>query len=248
VTDVPELGRGAALDFMSPLSAARADRVVRDLAAARPASVLDLGCGWGELLLRLLAALPEANGTGIDTDGPDIVRARAAAVARGLDGRVAFVEGPAAEYAEPADLVLSIGAYQAFGTVPEAFAALRSRVNPGGRLLCGVEFWERVPSAERLARMWPGITAGDCMELGDLVDAATHAGYRPLDVATATTGEWEEFESGLAADTELWLLAHPTHPEADAMRAKLDAQRSIWLRGHRGHLGFAYLTLGVPVA
>jgi hypothetical protein len=30
------------------------------------------------------------------------------------------------------------------------------------------------------------------------------------------------------------------------VRAKLDRQRSIWLRGHRDAMGFAYLTLGVP--
>jgi hypothetical protein len=52
--------------------------------------------------------------------------------------------------------------------------------------------------------------------------------------------------SGLAAGPEEWLLANGDDPEAEEVRARLDRQRSLWLRGHRGVLGFAYLTLGVP--
>jgi hypothetical protein len=72
-------------------------------------------------------------------------------------------------------------------------------------------------------------------------------GFRPLYVDAATGTEWHEFESLLAADNEQWLLAHSQHPEAAEVRDRLDRQRSIWLRGHRGYMGFAYLTLGVPV-
>ena len=63
-----------------------------------------------------------------------------------------------------------------------------------------------------------------------------------------TREEWEEFESGFAAGSEEWLLANPGHPQAAEVIAKLDAHRDIWLRGHRDVLGFAFLTLGVPVA
>jgi hypothetical protein len=62
-------------------------------------------------------------------------------------------------------------------------------------------------------------------------------------VQTVSTAEWEDFESGLAADVEEWLASHPAHPEAAAVREKLGTQRGMWLRGHRGFLGFAYLTL-----
>jgi hypothetical protein len=61
---------------------------------------------------------------------------------------------------------------------------------------------------------------------------------------TATLTEWDEFESGLATGAEEWLLANPDHPEAGAVRDRLDTHRSIWLRGHRDVMGFAYLTLG----
>ena len=57
------------LTFHGPLSEARAVRLTGELAAGGPATVLDVGCGWGELMLRILAAAPDASGTGVDIDG-----------------------------------------------------------------------------------------------------------------------------------------------------------------------------------
>ncbi|WP_194914578.1 SAM-dependent methyltransferase [Catenulispora rubra] len=245
MTTPPKLGAGTRLRFHGPLSAERADHMVADLAVRRPATVVDYGSGWGELLLRVLAAVPGARGTGIDVHGPDLVRGRALAAERGLADRATFVEGPAADHTEPADLVLNLGAYQAFGSIPEALEALRGRVRPGGRLLFGAEVWERTPTEPELAAMWPGMTADACLYLPDLVDAALAAGFRPLRVETASRAEWEEFESGYGADVEEWLLDNPGHPEAAELRAKLDEHLSIWLRGTHGVFGFAYLTLGV---
>ncbi|GIF63510.1 SAM-dependent methyltransferase [Asanoa ishikariensis] len=244
MTSPPPAGNGARLTYMAPLSATRAERLVADLAVRSPSTVVDLGCGWAELLLRVLAACPGAKGVGLDTHEPDLARGRANAGARGLDGRVTFVDGPAADHRDPADLLVSVGAYQAFGTIAEALNAMRAMVNPGGRVLFAAEFWESPPPPDRLARMWPGMSADDCTDLAGLVDQAIAAGFRPLRVETATRDEWDEFESLLAADREEWLITHPDHPEAAAVRAQADTQRDIWLRGHRGLMGFAYLTLG----
>lgn len=244
MTAPPALGNGSRLTFMSPLSPERADRLVAALAARSPATVADFGCGWGELLLRVVAAAPGASGAGVDLHGPDVARGRAAAEARGLSDRVSFAEGPAEAHLRAADAVLNIGAYQAFGSVDDALRVLRGLVGSGGVLLFGAEFWERPPPPERLANMWPGASPGDCTDLAGLVGKAVAAGFRPLRIETATPDEWEEFESGLATDVEEWLLAHPDHPDAGTVRAKLDAQRAMWLTGHRGVLGFAYLTLG----
>jgi cyclopropane fatty-acyl-phospholipid synthase-like methyltransferase len=81
------------LTFHGPLSEERASRLTGELAAGTPATMLDIGCGWGELMLRILAAVPDASGTGVDIDGGDISRARGNAAERGLDGRATFAEG-----------------------------------------------------------------------------------------------------------------------------------------------------------
>ncbi|URM92292.1 class I SAM-dependent methyltransferase [Streptomyces sp. MRC013] len=241
------------LDFHGPLSEARARRLVADLSAARPATVLDIGCGWGGFLLRILDAVPGATGTGLDVDGEDLARGRALAEERGLAGRVGFVEESALRTARgPADLVLCLGAGQALCDpggpydVAAVLRELRRLVAPGGRVLLGEGFWERVPAPEELARMWPGAREDDHLPLAALVDEAVGAGFRPARIETADRDEWERFESGYRHDAELWLAAHPGHPAAAATRARVDRQRSSWLGGYRGVLGMAYLTL-VPV-
>jgi SAM-dependent methyltransferase len=245
VTDPSGFGSGSRLTFHGPLSAGRADRLAAELAATGPQTVVDYGCGWGELLLRVLEAAPGAHGVGIDIGGPDIARGRDNATKRRLSGRVAFIEGSAKDHASMADVVINCGAYHAFGTIPEALQALRPLVKPGGLLLFGAEIWDRAPNGQQLAAMWPGTSAETCLYLPDVVDAAVAAGFRPMRVETATRGEWEEFESGLAAGAEEWLLANRDHPEAEQVRERLDRHRLFWLRGHRDVMGFAYLTLGV---
>ncbi|GAB4003360.1 class I SAM-dependent methyltransferase [Glycomyces albus] len=238
-------GRYGHLDFNSPIAPWRADRLVAALAADAPATIVDIGCGWGELLLRLAAAVPGAKAWGVDSDLELLERGRANAAERGLDGRVEFVGYEGRAWTEPVDLVVCVGAAHAFGTSAEALAA--PLVAPGGRLLFGDGFWERVPTAAELASMWPGTTAGDQLELPDLVDAAVAAGLRPVRIETVERAEWEDFESGIQADKELWLLEHPGSGEAARVREQTDRNRDWWLRGHRGLLGFAYLTLGRPV-
>ncbi|QEU94728.1 SAM-dependent methyltransferase [Streptomyces kanamyceticus] len=241
------------LTFHGPLSEARAERIVRRIVVSEPRSVLDLGCGWGELMLRVLDRVPGATGIGVDLNGEDLARGRANAEGRGLGGRAAFVEESATDTAHgPADVVLCLGASHALSSAEpplatvEALRALRGLVNPGGRVVLGEGFWQRTPTAAELAGMWPDARADEHLSLGDLVDAAIEAGFRPLWVEAANDEEWEEFESAYRSDVEEWLASHPGHPLAAQTRAKADAQRANWLHGYRGVLGIAYLTL-VPV-
>ncbi|MER6344908.1 SAM-dependent methyltransferase [Streptomyces sp. NPDC001595] len=241
------------LTFHSPLSEARAATLVRRLSASSPATVLDLGCGWAELLLRVLAAVPGTTGTGVDINGDDLDRARRAARQRGLAERVTFAEESAVDSRRgPADLVLCVGSSQALTDVeppkhlPRALRALRELVSDDGRVLLGEGFWQRPPTAAELAGMWPGAAVDDHPGLAALVDLAIEAGFRPEYVETASLEEWEEFESAYQADVEVWLARHPGHPLAAETRARVDRHRSQWLH-YRGVLGLAYLTL-VPVA
>ncbi|MEU7073398.1 class I SAM-dependent methyltransferase [Streptomyces narbonensis] len=243
----PRLG---SLTFHGPLSAARATRMIGRLAAEAPADVLDIGCGWGEMLLRVLDGAPGAQGIGIDINAEDLARGRALAEERGLADRVRFVEESALGTDRgPVDAVLCLGSSQALcdpGQPHDPAAALRELrrlVRPGGRVVLGEGFWERTPTDEELAGMWPGAHRGDHLSLGALVDLAIEAGLRPAWIETASAEEWEDFESAYRYDTEVWLAAYPDHPLAAETRERADRQRSAWLNGYRRVLGLAYLTL-----
>ena len=63
--DFRRLAHGG-LTFNAPLSEGRASALVAALPISPGHHVLDLGCGWGELLLRILAAHTATTGTGVD--------------------------------------------------------------------------------------------------------------------------------------------------------------------------------------
>ncbi|MFE6282750.1 SAM-dependent methyltransferase [Streptomyces sp. NPDC057877] len=250
-TDLPP--RLTRLTFHGPLSEARADRIAGRLAGTAPATVLDIGCGWGELMLRVLAAAPGATGVGIDLNADDLARGRRHAEERGLADRVRFLEESAQDTPHgPADLVLCVGSSQALGPLdpprhlPDALAALRGLVRDGGRVLLGEGFWQRTPTPAELSGMWPGASVADHPDLATLLDLAVAAGFRPEWTETANADEWEEFESAYQADTEVWLAGHGDHPLATVTRERLDRHRAQWM-SYRGVLGLAYLTL-VPVS
>ncbi|MFE6175136.1 SAM-dependent methyltransferase [Streptomyces sp. NPDC056464] len=245
-TNPPRLTR---LAFHGPLSESRAAALVRRLSRTNPATVLDIGCGWGELMLRVLAATPEATGIGVDLNGDDLDRARSNAEDRGLGRRAEFVEESATKTARgPADLVLCVGASQALSTdgapdpLIEALRELRRLVTDDGRVLLGEGFWQRPPTPAELKGMWPGASADDHHDLATLLDLAVAAGFRPEWTETANLDEWEEFESAYQADVEIWLAGHPDHPLAAETRERLDRHRAQWM-SYRGVLGLAYLTL-----
>ena len=202
--------------------------------------MVDVGCGWGELLLRIAARSPRVPALGVDTEERHLERARARARELGVANRVTFQNRPGDELTEPSDVVICIGSSHAFGDTPAlALAALRPLVRPGGRLVLGEGTWE-VRGPVEPDRVWDDVVA--LPSVAGLVDLAVEAGYRPLWVEAADEDELFAFESGYLADLEEWLMHH----DDVAVRARADEHRSRWLHGYRNAFGFAYLTLGVP--
>jgi len=128
------------------------------------ARVLDVGCGTGEIVLRLGALFPEVTFVGVDLEEPHLERARVRCAE--LGARATFQVGDALALPFPAgsfDLVVSRHVIQA---VPDARKALEEMVRvarPGGRLHVLAEdygmlwchptargsdaFWRRYPPA-----------------------------------------------------------------------------------------------------
>ncbi|WP_214404213.1 SAM-dependent methyltransferase [Pseudonocardia lacus] len=240
------------LTFMAPLSPERAARLVGFLAHDLRGTVADIGCGWAELLLRVLVAAPDARGIGIDTDAAAIAHGRVLAERRGLAERVDLRCADASTpLDEPVDAVICIGASQVWGApvsdaepldYAAALTALRDAVPRGGRVLYGEGIWSRPPTEAAAAPLAGRLD--EFLPLAGLVDLATAHGFAPLAVHEASLDEWDEFESGFSARYARWLAAHaPDHPDADEVRARAARQRAGYFGGYRGVLGLAYLGL-----
>jgi cyclopropane fatty-acyl-phospholipid synthase-like methyltransferase len=233
-----EQARYAHMRWNTPLSDAHAAVLLDRLEVGGGDLVVDLGCGWGELLMRAVAGSGDALGVGVDTAEGLLVRGRALAIARGLGSQVRFVHGAAEEWTESADRILCIGASHAWGGSERALFALAELLKPGGVLLFGDGCWERPPTGAA----W-GLFGGSVRPLAEIVEHAVAAGWRTRHLSTADQLEWDEFESTWRAGREDWVRAHADDPRAETARAELDARLAEYVGVYRGVLGFCYLIL-----
>jgi len=219
----------AGLTFNAPLSDERAGTLVRALAIAPGRHVLDLGCGWGELLLRIVEAHPATTGTGVDTDRTSLDRGRRLASQRSLHERVDFVEAECAGFGDHGEVVICVGASQAWGGADVALAALRRSVDSGGLLLFGDGFWSEAPGA--VARR----AIGELPDFDGLLRGAQAAGFRIEQADRSSEEEWDAFESAWRSGLE-----RSSDPAALTLAAE---RRAEYENGYRGALGFAWLVL-----
>ncbi|WP_405473043.1 SAM-dependent methyltransferase [Paenarthrobacter ilicis] len=240
------------LTWLTPLSEERAARLVAFLSDPAPAEVLDMGCGWGELLLRVLSAAPQAQGHGIDSAATFIDRARQQALVRGLPGRATFHSMPGQEsQGGPADAVICIGASQIWGKPVEdgqpldyaaALQALHGLVRPGGRLVYGEAIWSTKPHPAATAPL--SGRDDEFLTHDALRDQIRSAGFEVEDDDQASLEEWDVFEAGYRHRFTRWLEAHDDdHPAAEQVRSRYEEQRAAYEDGYRGVLGMAYFCL-----
>lgn len=234
-----EQARYGGMRWNTPLSEEHAARLLERLEVGRRHSLLDLGCGWGELLLRAVAGRARSGtAVGVDIDVDLLARGRAAAAARGLDDRVTFLQARAEQWDEPADRVLCIGASHAWGGARRALPALARLVTPGGRMLFGDGIWESPPTVS--ARELFGEDVLPEPELRRLIVAA---GWRVLSHSRAELDEWDAFEGAWRAGREQWRLAHAGDPRSAAVAAELAERLTEYVDVYRGVLGFTYFVL-----
>jgi SAM-dependent methyltransferase len=234
---IPEEVRHAAMRWNAPLSDAHASMLLDEFELDRAARVLDLGCGWGELLLRAVQRSPTLTGIGIDNDTVAIVRGRALSAQRDLDDRVSLIEAAAETWTESADRVICVGAQHIWAGTEPALTALGELVASGGRLLYGDGYLEPHPSP-LTNDLFPEIPP-----LTDVLTAVRRTGWRVLHLSVSDQLEWDEFESTYRAGTERWLLANPDTEDAPGIRQWLDHRMLEYLDGYRGELGFYWLVL-----
>lgn len=219
----------AGLTFNAPLSEERASALVAALPISPGHHVLDLGCGWGELLLRILAAHPATTGTGVDTAKEALDRGVRAAARRGLHERVEFVEADAATFVDLADIVVCVAGSHAFGGADDALHWLRQSVAPGGRVLYGDGFWATEPTAAALEAI------GELPRLENARAAAEAAGFRIERDEASTLREWDAFEAG-------WRAGLEASPDQEAVAFAAQRRRE-YEDGYRGAIGFCWLVL-----
>jgi ubiquinone/menaquinone biosynthesis C-methylase UbiE len=229
--------RYAAMTWNAPLSESHAAELLDRLELFDGCKIIDLGCGWGEMLLRAAArSSGKINAIGIDTDAGHLERARAVALRRGLN--VDFIQQSASEYTGRANRAICIGSSHAMGGSKAMFSAL-SEVVPKGRALVGDMIWDQPPTNAALELFGNGI-----LTLAELVAASREAGWEVLSLGIADQREWDDFESTHRAGQRAMALEYPESAFGQQLKEDLAKRERDYLTIYRGLLGFAFLVIG----
>lgn len=240
------------LTFLTPLSEQRAHQLVGFMSAHLSGTIVDAGCGWAELLIRVLQATPDARGIGLDQDSGFIKHAMEVATRRGVADRIALLTVDAKEHLPvQSQGAICIGASQIWGPPVEAklpldyrsaLTAIRATLKAGSPVIYGEGIWTAPPTDDAVAPL-----AGrrdEFVFLPDLLKIVRDCGFSIAQVHQASQDEWDAFESGFTAGHAKWLANHPAdHPDAADVRERAQKQSDVYFRGYRGVLGMAYLAL-----
>jgi SAM-dependent methyltransferase len=220
------------LQVMNPLPAPKLDELLDVLDLPAGATVVDLGCGKGDLLRRIAARGP-IDGLGVDNSEALIAEARADAppgVRFEVGDLTAFAAG------EPYDLAAAVGAGAGGGPV-ELLARLGALVRPGGLVLLGDGYWRRPPDAAYLDAL--GATEDELPDLAGLVAAAEAVGLVPQYAVTTSVEEFDRYEWSWSLNGERYAAGHPDEPGvADFLAWIRNGRRRYLELGGRDTLGF----------
>jgi SAM-dependent methyltransferase len=234
-------------DYCNPVAAAKIERILDLLPLKEDASVLDLGCGRGELSLRIIERF-QARVTAVDFSSPMLDAARERAEWCEALPRLRLLKLDIAEYKpEPAsfDLTVMLGG----GGIAGGFAGICVRLaqwtRPGGYILIGDGFWAKPPVAEYLEHL--EATPEEFRDHRGNVQAGVDAGLIPLHAAVASSDEWDEYEWKYSRSIERYALEQPADPDIPAMLERIRRWRDAYLRWGRETLGFGVYLFHRPV-
>jgi cyclopropane-fatty-acyl-phospholipid synthase len=165
--------------------AAKLDHICRKLDLIPGDRFLDIGCGWGALVLHA-AEHYGALAMGCTLSGEQLAFGRAAARERGLHGAVVIDDLDYRAVPGRFDKIASVGMYEHVGRhrLPEYFRRIAALLEPGGLALnhgIARPAGARDDGSTRFVqeRVFPG---GELPHLADVIKAAGPAGLEVLDV------------------------------------------------------------------
>ena len=159
---------------------------------------LDLGCGRGELLIRLVMRW-QCAGLGLDRSREWLDLARAEAATRAPTGEFEWVQDDIHDamkeaQLDPLGLAACVGATHALSGPLPMMRRLKHHVRPGGFVLIGDGAWTGRPSAGALAGL--ECRPDDYVTAEQWLKAANREQLTPVHVVSSDRGAVDAYEAG----------------------------------------------------
>ena len=233
--------------YCNPIAAAKIERMLELVSLVGDASVLDLGCGRGELSLKLVERF-QARVTAVDISSPMLDAVRQRAQACGALERLRLLEIDIADFKpdpECFDLTAMLGGGGIGGGIAGICTALAGWTRRGGYVLIGEGYWVRPPAPDYLEHL--EATDDEFRDHRGNVQAGVDAGLIPLHAFVASPDEWDEYEWKYSRSIERYALEQPGDPDVPAMLERIRRWRDGYLRWGRNTLGFGVYLFHRPV-
>lgn len=234
--------------FNNPISPERFDRLLAELPLKPGSRILDVGCGQGELMLRLLRTWG-CQAVGIDTDAKELGIARTKLAEFG--DAVTLYDKPFQKLQFMGlrfDAGFCIGATFACGRRGEAFAGavtgLRDLATAGGLIVIGDGYWRQPPAPEYLAAT--GIEEREFKTYDECIAMGEDAGLQCIYATRASQEEWDHFEGSFWISSERELVQAPDDPDLVMKVERRRGWKKSYLRWGRDTLGFGLFVFIVP--
>lgn len=190
--------RHSSLNLCSPLLERDVLDMARLIDIAADASLLELGCGKGEVLALACQALG-AKGLGVDLPGSLAEELSPLAEKLKSNGVLEFKYQDAADFLSQNqlkyDVVISVGASQAIGGFSNLAATTRKLLKPKGWLLLGELVWRAAPRPELLEAL--GMTEGSLPWFREVQSHLESFGFETAEWCSVTRQQFLQYEQTL---------------------------------------------------
>jgi len=224
----------------NPTSEEKLARLVELVRLPRDARVVDIACGKGEFLIRLVEAYG-VHGVGVDISPSCIAEAERRLKARVPQAGIAFSQMDGADFKPDKShrftLASCIGASWIFGGHAGTLDALVNMVEPNGWVIAGEPYWLREPSPEYLRAT--GLTRDSFGSHAENVQAGERRGLDLVHTLVSSNDDWDRYEGLQWYATAEYARAHPDDPDLAELLERVAKDKSDYLRWGRGTLGWA---------
>ncbi|MDU9375913.1 putative protein YjhP [Methanocorpusculaceae archaeon Sp1] len=224
------------LKIMNPISEEKLLQAGKTAGLAPKKRVLDIGCGNGTTLSLWHKAFG-ITGTGIE------LRQSSAATARntlaGTTIEIRCVDAATLVPKEPYNTVAALGTSFIFGGAEKALAHLAEHADENGStIVIGDRFWrtDRVPA--EFAREWREVPTAY-----EIASTARDLGFTLAGMITASTDEWDAYESAIWKNALEYIDARENDPASDEVALYLEQIQDEYLAYGREYMGWGLFVL-----